>query len=178
MGCFLYVFNGYYYDLLLFIQPLEQSPKRRIWLWKFGNSYLLWNIKYVSIYFKQTLMYIQHCVLMGCLFGISCHACPNHFFFLYTLVKKSKHRLPLRYASLWRRGRKFCSSYFFVFKILEWKLPLEVECIIYHTCDFIGRCKKGWELGSRLLKDFGGALGLFLCICLKVLFKVYLAFHS
>lgn len=103
---------------------------------------------------------------------------PNHFFFLYTLVKKSKHRLPLRYASLWRRGRKFCSSYFFVFKILEWKLPLEVECIIYHTCDFIGRCKKGWELGSRLLKDFGGALDLFLCICLKVLFKVYLAFHS
>lgn len=100
------------------------------------------------------------------------------FFFLYTLVKKSKHRLPLRYASLWRRGRKFCSSYFFVFKILEWKLPLEVECIIYHTCDFIGRCKKGWELGSRLLKDFGGALDLFLCICLKVLFKVYLAFHS
>lgn len=149
MGCFRYVFNGYYYD-----------PKRRIWLWKFGNSYLLWNMwAYMS---SKQLCYIQHCVLMSCVFGIYFHTCRNLFFF-FSLhsVKKRKHRLPFRYASLWRRGRKFWSSYFFVFKIVEGKLPLEVECIIYRTCAFIGWCKKGWELGSQLLKDFGVLLVYF-----------------
>lgn len=92
---------------------------------------------------------------------ISIHVEIFFFFFSLHSVKKRKHRLPFRYASLWRRGRKFWSSYFFVFKIVEGKLPLEVECIIYRTCAFIGWCKKGWELGSQLLKDFGVLLVYF-----------------
>lgn len=123
---------------------------------------LIFAVKYVGIYVKQTIMLYSALCSHGLRFrDLFPYMSKSFFFFSLHSVKKRKHRLPFRYASLWRRGRKFWSSYFFVFKIVEGKLPLEVECIIYRTCAFIGWCKKGWELGSQLLKDFGVLLVYF-----------------